>query len=202
MRRLLLSGLIFYLSSLICVAQAPVGQILGSLRDPSGAVVPGASIVVTNLGTRQHFDTRTNEVGDYLIGELPPGEYSVTASMAGFQQVVRTPVPLVAFQNARVDLTLALGFTTDTVVVSAEIPQIDTRSNTLGDVVDTRTITEMPISNRNVVALVNLTPGVGHVSQGDNVNRNQQRLNIAGNRSYSTNMQLDGGSMYCAHRGQ
>ena len=60
----------------------------------------------------------------------------------------------------------------------------------------------MPISNRNIVDMINLTPGVGHVSQGNNVNRNQQRLNIEGNRSYSTNVQLDGGSMYFAHRGQ
>src|SRR5215471_17946633 len=108
-KRLHFYGFAFYLLSFICLAQAPVGQILGSLRDPSGAIVPGASITVTNLGTSQHLDTKTNEVGDYLIRELTPGEYSVTASAPGFQQVVRTPVTLVAFQNARVDLTLQIG---------------------------------------------------------------------------------------------
>src|SRR5215472_3931272 len=104
MTRLISFAVAIQLSSLFCMAQTPVGQILGSLRDPTGAVVPGASIIVTNLATNQHFDVKTNEVGDYLSGELPPGQYSVMASIAGFQQVVRGPITLVAFQNARVDL--------------------------------------------------------------------------------------------------
>ncbi len=183
-------------------AQTPVGQILGTVRDPSGLPIAGAPVVVTNLATAQAIRTLTDAAGDYLVRELPPGEYSVAASFAGFKQVVRTPVTLVAFQNARVDLPLEIGAPNENVVVSADAPQVDTRSNTLGALVDHKLITEMPINNRNIIETLNYTPGVEHVAPGNNVNRNQQRLNVAGNRAYSTNVQLDGGSMYFAHRGQ
>ncbi len=190
------------LSAASLVAQTPVGQIIGTVRDPSGLPVAGAPVVVTNLATGQSLDILTDKTGDYIGRELPPGTYSVAASFIGFKRVVRTPVTLVAFQNARVDLALELGATSETVLVSADVPQVDTRSNTLGALVDNNLITEMPLNNRNIIQTLNYTPGVQHVSPGDNINRNQQRLNVAGNRAYSTNVQLDGGSMYFAHRGQ
>jgi len=196
---LVVAVLLFVLS---LMAQTPVGAIVGTVRDPSGLSIPGAPVVVTNLATGQTFHIKTDAAGDYLVRELPPGAYSVAASFSGFKQVVRTPVTLVAFQNARVDLLLQLGTTRESIFISGDAPQVDTRSNTLGNLVDNKLITEMPISNRNVIETLNYTPGVQHVSPGNNVNRNQQRLNIEGNRSFSTNVQLDGGSMYFAHRGQ
>src|SRR5215469_5368473 len=200
LRAALVSIMLF--SALGIVAQSPVGQILGTVKDPSGLPIVGASVVVTNLATGQAFDLTTDAGGDYLARELPPGQYSVTGSFTGFKRLVRTPVTLVAFQNARVDLPLELGATSQNVVVTEEIPQVDTRSNTLGSLVSSKLITEMPISDRNIINTLNYTPGVEHISAGNNVNRNQQRLNIAGNRSYSTNTQLDGAAMYFAHRGQ
>ncbi len=194
--------MLILLFALGLMAQTPVGQILGTVRDPSGAAIAGAPVVVTNLATGQTFDVKTDAAGDYLVRELPPGSYSVAASFTGFKQSVRTPITLVAFQNARVDLGLQLGATSENVVVTGEAPQVDTRSNTLGANVNDTLITEMPISNRNIIQTINYTPGVQNVSAGDNVNRNQQRLNINGNRSYSTNTQLDGAAMYFAHRGQ
>jgi len=184
------------------MAQTPVGQIFGTVKDPNGLPVPGASVVVTDLATGKTFNVKSDEAGDYLVPELPPGRYSVAGSLTGFKQLVRTPVTLVAFQKARVDLPLEVGETIERVVVTAETAQVDTRSNTLGSLVDSRLLTEMPISDRNIINTLNYTPGVQHISPGNNVNRNQQRLNIDGNRSYSTNVQLDGASMYFAHRGQ
>ena len=190
------------ISALGLMAQTPVGQIFGTVSDPSGLPVAGARVVVTNLATAQAFNIQTDTSGDYLVRELPPGEYSVTAAARGFKEVVRTPIPLLAFQDARVDVALQIGATSEKVIVSSEIPQVDTRSSRLGNDVSTKLLTEMPINNRNIIETVNYTPGVEHVTPGNNVNRNQQRLNIEGNRSYSTNVQLDGGSMYFAHRGQ
>lgn len=194
--------LVLLLSALGASGQAPVGQILGTVKDPSGLAIPGAAVVVTNLATGQTFNLKTDSSGDYLVRALPPGEYSVEASFTGFRPLLRTPVTLVAFQNARVDLALELGATTATVTVSAEAPQVDTRSNTLGALVGQRQLTEMPINSNNIIYTINYTPGVQNVSAGNNVNRNQQRINIAGNRSYSTNTQLDGAAQYFAHRGQ
>src|SRR5438552_2260206 len=84
------------LSPIEAIAQSPVGQILGTVHDASGAVVAGAIVVVTNLATGQILDTKTDAAGDYLARELQPGIYSVTASSPGFTQVVRRPVTLVA----------------------------------------------------------------------------------------------------------
>jgi len=195
-------GMAVCLSALGLMAQTPVGHIFGTILDPVGAPIAAASVVVTNLATGQTFDLKTDASGDYVVRELPPGEYSVTASSTGFKQVVRTPITLVAFQDSRVDVTLALGATSEKIVVSWAMPQVDTRSIVLGNYVENKLLAEMPINNRNIIETINYTPGVEHVSPGNNVNRNQQRVNIEGNRSYSTNEQLDGASMYFAHRGQ
>src|SRR5215472_13884332 len=196
MKRLFLSclGLLLLCSVAVVagVAQTPVGQILGTVQDPGGLALPGAAIVVTNLQTGQKLEVKSNETGDYLVRELPPGTYSVVGSLSGFKQIIRTPITLAAFQNVRIDLPLEVGATNEQVVVTSEAPQVDTRSNTLGTLVDQRLLTEMPINDRNIINTLNYTPGVQHVSPGNNVNRNQQRLNIQGNRAYSTNTQLDG----------
>jgi outer membrane receptor protein involved in Fe transport len=205
MKRLFLSGfalLLFAFATVAGVAQSTVGQIVGTVKDPTGLLLPGATVTVTNLQTGKMLEIKSNEAGDYLARELPPGNYSVSASFSGFKQVLRTGINLVAFQNVRVDLLLEVGANSDQIVVTAEVPQVDTRSNTLGAVVPTRMLAEMPIADRNIINTLNYTPGVQHVSAGNNVNRNQQRLNVAGNRAYSTNTQLDGASMYFAHRGQ
>src|SRR5262245_24743366 len=122
LRAALMSIMLF--SALGMMAQSPVGQILGTVKDPSGLPIPGASVVVTSLATGQAFELKTDAAGDYLARELPPGQYSVAGSFSGFKRVVRTPVTLVAFQNARVDLPLELGATTQSVVVTEAIPQV------------------------------------------------------------------------------
>src|SRR5437016_3378956 len=111
MRRLLIGGFALSLVVSLCLSQTPIGQILGTVRDPSGLPVALAPVVVTSLGTGQRFETKTDAAGDYLVRELPPGDYSVTGSAAGFKQVIRMPVALSAFQNARVDLALQVGDT-------------------------------------------------------------------------------------------
>src|SRR5205085_1096285 len=199
MRKVLFSAVILRmavcLSALGLMAQAPVGQIFGTILDPTGAPIAGASVVVTNLATGQTFGLKTDASGDYVVRELRPGEYSVTASSTGFKQVVRTPITLVAFQDSRVDVPLELGTTSEKITVSGDAPQVDTRSMVLGSEVDNKLLAEMPIGDRNIIETINYTPGVEHVTPGNNVNRNQQRVNIEGNRSYSTNEQLDGASM-------
>jgi hypothetical protein len=188
--------------STMCVAQNPVGNIVGTVSDPSGLPLAGAPVLVTNLATGQAFQITTNVTGDYLVRNLPPGEYSVEGSASGFKKLVRPSVTLQAFQNARVDLQLQVGATSENVVVTTDAPQVDTRSSNLGVTVDKKMILDMPISDRNIVSTIAFTPGVLNVAAGNGVNRNQQRLNIAGNRAFSTNMQYDGVPMYFAHRGQ
>jgi hypothetical protein len=104
----------------------------------------------------------------------------------------------------RVDATLEIGAVTQSVVVEGEAPLVDTRGAAVGTLVDDKRIVDLPLNGRNVLSFANLIPGVTRtaVTGGSDVSFSQQRVNINGNRAYSTNMQLDGGSMFYAHRGQ
>lgn len=91
----------------------------GTVRDPSGALVPKATVTVTNIRTNISVKTDTDDAGFYAIPSLRPGEYSVTAESAGFSKVVRTGVTLQVAQVARIDVTLQSGAVTETVEWSA-----------------------------------------------------------------------------------
>ena len=120
----------------------------------------------------------------------------------GFKRYIRAGVPVSSFENVRVDPLMEIGAVTQTVNVSGEAPLVDTRSATSGTLIDDKRITQLPLNGRNVVNFTTLVPGVTRISitaaTGTTPN---QRVNVNGNRSYSTNMQLDGGSMFYSETG-
>ena len=91
------------------------GEIAGVVKDPSGAVIPGATVTATNTATNAMRVTQTNEAGIYTFPSLVPGNYSVKAEMPGFQTMVRSDVQLQVQQSARIDFTMQIGQRTDTV---------------------------------------------------------------------------------------
>lgn len=188
----------------LCPAQSPTGQILGTVSDPSGLAVTGASVVIHSDATGQGAALRTNATGDYIAAALNPGTYTLTIEREGFKKFVRSGVSVTSFQNVRVDAVLEVGAVSQSVVVEGEAPLVDTRNSTVGTLVDDKRIVDLPLNGRNVLSFANLIPGVTRtaVTGGADVSFSQQRVNINGNRAYSTNMQLDGGSMFYAHRGQ
>jgi hypothetical protein len=192
------------MAAAVLPAQIPVGQLFGVVRDSAGLMVPNATITVEEQGTGQRFTASTNATGDFLVRSLAPGQYTVTAELQGFKKAVHRDVAVAALQNVRVDFAMELGQTSVSVDVTAETPLVDTRSATLGTMVDDKRIVDLPVSGRNMVNFAYLAPGVGNISTADEgkSNYNQQRLNFNGNRAYNTNMQLDGAAMYYAHRGQ
>lgn len=198
------TALFLLVSGACLLAQTPTGQILGTVRDAGGLIVPDAAIVVTNEATGQRSQAITNETGDYLVPSLPSGQYSITAEKEGFKKFVRQGVTVTAFQNVRVDAALEVGAVSQSVVVAGEAPLVDTRTSTVGNLVDDKRIVDLPLNGRNIVTFASLVPGVtrASVTSANDVSFSQQRVNVNGNRAYSTNMQLDGGSMYYAHRGQ
>ncbi len=202
MRCAIICGLAILLLAASAPAQAPTGQIFGSVRDPGGLAVPAIRVAVLNELTGQRSEAVTNQEGDYIAAALPPGRYTITAEKEGFKTFVRQGVTVTAFQNVRVDASLEVGAVTQNVVVSGDAPLVDTRTSTLGALVDERRIVGLPLNGRNVVSLMALIPGVTRTAISNDVSYNQQRVNVNGSRSYATNMQLDGGSMYYAHRGQ
>ena len=185
-------------------AQTPTGQVLGTVKDSTGLAVPDALILVMNEGTGQRLEVRSNESGDYYARPLLPGQYSITIEKDGFKKFVRQQVGVTAFANVRVDAALEVGMVSQSIVVAGEASLVDTRTSTVGTLVEDKRIVDLPLNGRNIVSFTNLIPGVTRTSitGGNEVSFSQQRVNVNGSRATATNMQLDGGSMYYAHRGQ
>ena len=133
MRQLLLA-LVLCLSAGVVSAQT-FGEITGEVKDQSGAIVPGAPVTATNTATNALRSTVTNEAGIYSFPALVPGLYSVKVDLPGFQPVVRPNIELQVQQTARVDFTLAVGQTTETVQVSEFAQLLTTESATVGTVI-------------------------------------------------------------------
>lgn len=200
MRQLLL----LFSAALALSAQTPTGQILGNIKYPTGLSVPDAQVVVLNEATGQRIEARSNAAGDYIVPAVNSGEYSVSAEKEGFKKSVRKVISVSSFQNVRVDVTLEVGSVTQSVVVSGDAPLVDTRTATVGTLVDDKRIVDLPLNGRNILTFATLIPGVtrASITGASEVSFSQQLVNVNGSRATATNMQLDGGSMYYAHRGQ
>ncbi|MBM3727290.1 MAG: TonB-dependent receptor [Acidobacteria bacterium] len=135
-------------------------QVTGTVTDSSGAVVVLAKVVATNTATGVGRESTTNDRGNYLVTGLLPGRYEVTAEAAGFKQTKRGPVTLAIDQVARVDFALEVGGIVESVSVQATGVLLDAATSTIATVVENRQVTELPLSGRNPIALVALTPGV------------------------------------------
>src|SRR3984885_2523190 len=141
-------------------AQTTTGQILGSVTDPTGAGIAGAAVLVTDT---QHGTTRaatTGPSGDFAGPELEPGTYKIRAEAKGFRTVERPNIVIEVAQDLRVDMSLPTGSVNETVVVTDEIPLVDSVSSTLGGILSNAEINDLPLNGRNYENLLQLRPGV------------------------------------------
>ena len=141
-------------------ALSQTAQLTGTVTDPSGSVVPGAKVVATNIDTGVARASVANDRGNYLVTTLLPGKYKVVTESPGFKQVSREGVTLAIDQVARIDFILEVGETRDTVSVEATGVILDAATSTLGNVVETRQIAELPLNGRNPLDLIALSPGI------------------------------------------
>jgi hypothetical protein len=148
-------------------AQTFYGSLLGTVTDPSGASLPGVSVTLTNLGTSEQRSMSTDGVGNYLFVNLVPGRYRIDAQRDGFKRFSREPIVVEVQAAVRIDVAMEVGDVTQTIEVRAETPLMQTESATLGQVVESRKVLEMPLNGRNVLNLVTLIPGV--VPQGQSM---------------------------------
>jgi len=144
-------------------AQETRGTISGEVRDPSGAVVPSAEISIHNLATNVTVKARTNSDGKYTVPLLISGIYSVSATATGFKNSVRDNIELRIADHLQVDFNLELGSSADSVQVSAESPLLQTATSTIGTVMDSKRISELPLPHGSPYSLMYLTPGVNNV---------------------------------------
>ena len=190
------------LASLTClclVAQVPTGEFTGTVTDPTGAVVVGATISVSNPATGLQRSVTANEDGNYNVPALPPGTYNIKVERQGFNGQVRNGVELQVAQVARLDFALQVGNVAEVIEVVGGAPVLDTETTELGTVIDNRRILELPLNGRNYLQLASLTPGATTngpaSSQGQQRmggSRNQFSLNVAGQRVHFNHYSLDG----------
>jgi len=161
-RRLILPaalGLVLALAPAV-FAQRDTGTIVGTVTDPSGAVVPGVNVTIRNIDTNATFNTVTDGTGNYAAPLLKPGNYELTAELTGFKKESKSGIDLKVQDRLKVDFTLEVGNVSETVEVVGAAPKTQTETSSLGHVVDTRTITELPLNGRNFARLAAIVPGV------------------------------------------
>src|SRR5271168_1934580 len=142
-------------------AQTFRGTILGSVSDSSGAAVPGAAVTIKNLDTGLIRTVTTSDDGSYSAPELPIGNYSVTVEKAGFKEGVVTGVRVEVSTERRADFTLQPGELAQKVEVTGEeLPMVESTSDTLGGIVESKVVTSLPVNGRDYQKLIFLVPGV------------------------------------------
>jgi Carboxypeptidase regulatory-like domain len=184
---LTLFGLAFAAKS--SAAQQATAQITGKIRDPSGAVVPGAQVVLRNSDTGVSRKTTTNSDGYYLFTLVPIGTYDISVTQKGFQRFEQKGITLVINQNAKVDVGLLVGSTNEVVEVNANAAQVDTISATLGKVETTERIEDLPLVERDTMQLGLLQAGVFVPEQEDG---SGNPFSVSGQRSESLTFLIDG----------
>lgn len=140
-------------------AQAVYGNIIGTVTDPTGALVANAKVTVRNVDQNVTTTTTSNESGNFTVPQLSPGRYEVTVERAGFNRVTQQKVTVAVGQSARVDVTLQVGALAQEVVVSEAPPQLETDRAEVHTSIDARQITQFPVLNRNFTNLTLLVPG-------------------------------------------
>jgi hypothetical protein len=144
------------------LAQEFRGQISGRVVDESGGVLPGVTVTATNIATNTPSSTTTNELGNFTIPYLAPGQYTLTAELEGFKKLERTGVEVRVGDRLSIELSMSLGALAETVSVTAESPLLEMASGSQGQIIDERRIALLPLSDGNPFTLARLAPGVSY----------------------------------------
>jgi outer membrane receptor protein involved in Fe transport len=181
-------------------AQNATGRIIGTVTDPQGAIVPGARVRVTNVGTNVHWDTVTNKEGAYQALDLPVGSYKVDVEREGFAKTVTDVQSLEINQSLLINIRMKIGAISETVSVEAQAAQVETVNPTLGGTVTGATIQNLPLNGRNTLDLALTQPGVvpiaddlGAYGVSNGGSNGFGGISVAGGRGDAVTYLLDGG---------
>ena len=161
-----LSPLVFSLCVSPSYAQTETAGINGFVTDSSGGVVPAAEVEATNVGTNATYPVQTNESGYYVITPLPIGVYTITVEVPGFKTGVAENIALQVQQRAKIDFALEVGAVSEVVTVESAAPLLATEETSLGQVVNNRSIVELPLNGRNYLQLGTLAAGMMPTKKG------------------------------------
>src|SRR3989442_1262391 len=185
--------------SVCCVYAQTFGEVTGRVTDPSGAVIPGASIGLTNVNTNAVRNLVTTEAGAYTFTSIPPGFYRLRTELAGFKAAVSEPFEVQVQQVVRLDMVLQLGQLSETVEVAATADLLQAETATVGAVVENKIITELPLNGRTYLGLVamspnanTLAPRAGQAATRQGGDRADQAISAGGQRIMFDYYTLDG----------
>lgn len=174
-------------------AQVVNGTLVGTAFDPSGAVVPNASITLTNMNTRSSRTMKTDSGGSYVFSELPPAVYSIASTASGFKTTQITNIHLQVSQSVREDIHFSLGNASQQVRVTAPHVLLDTQTSSEGLVITGQEIQNLPLNGRNYLQLATLAPGVqGGSGDVNALGRGLEGLDISGGRPDQASYLIDG----------
>ena len=182
--RLTTSLAIALILALSCAAQTSTSQISGTVRDSSGAVIPGAMVTLTNESTGVIEKQTTTEAGVYAFPAIPVGSYLLRAEASGFRALVRSGNVVQVNTPLTVDLTMEVGAASESVEVTGAAEALQTSSATLGNVVEQKAVVNLPLNGRNPLNLLMYEPGV--------VQRSGNTVNVNGARASAVNVTIDG----------
>jgi carboxypeptidase family protein/TonB-dependent receptor-like protein len=185
---------ILILGALACPsgrAQKDAGSIVGTIRDASAGTVASARITVRDVDRGTSFDATSNEAGEYVASPLRIGRYTLSVEKTGFKTAIAGPVELKVQARLAVDVTLQVGAVAEKVIVKATVQQLETETSDLGQVVDSRRISTLPLNGRNYAQLAQLGAGVAPSEPGSRVSASYG-FSANGARALQNNFLLDG----------
>ena len=178
------------------------GTLSGTVADKTGSVVTGATVTVTSQETGLTRETRTDDSGHYLVPLLPVAHFTIRVESQGFQTLLQKDIRLQVDEQREINFTLILAAVTSTVEVSAEEVAVETSNPTLGQVITSEEVAELPLNGRNFVQLATLTPGTTsstspvsfftNAASSEAATRGSFSLSVGGSREQSTDWLLDG----------
>src|SRR5437867_1685864 len=185
--------------SVCCLYAQTFGEVTGRVTDPSGAVIPGASVALTNVNTNAVRNAVTAEAGAYTFPSIPPGVYRLRTELPGFKAAVSEPFEVQVQQVVRLDIVLQLGRISETVEVAATADLLQAETATVGAVVENKIITELPLNGRQYLGLVamapntnTLSPYAGQANSRQGGDRAAQAISTGGQRIMFNYYTLDG----------
>ena len=192
-------ALMFVMSPAARLSAQTFGNISGHVADSTGAVIPDATVTLTNVGTSGKRTTLTTQAGDYTFTAVPVGVYNIQATHAGFKTAASNNVALQIQQSMRLDFTLEVGAVTDSVEVSATAALLQAENATIGTVVENKAVNELPLNGRNYLSLValssnanTLSPVSGQANSRMGGDRANQAISVGGQRIMFDYYTLDG----------
>jgi len=170
-------------------AQTSTSEITGTVRDVTGGVIAGATVIATDDATGVSYRQLTTQSGLYAFPSVPVGSYTISAQMKGFKTRKQTGNLLVVGTPLTVDLVLGIGETTEVVTVEAGVAQIQTENASVGNVITEKIIKDLPLNGRNPLSLLTLEPGVVQRSSGAS---GDSGIHVNGSRDRAFNVTIDG----------